>query len=152
MKGCKEWVYSPFRSNQDGTCQSWYDGDVDHQRYHVHQDVFCVYLEGSQVFPYYQINFYISIQTEFNECWMLCILPMRPWPWLTWPRSFLVFFLCVDCWSEEKEFIYATQKYWYVYESLRMLFFTEVMFKCECKIARLEIFTASIPLFTSEGK
>lgn len=31
------------RSNQDGTCQCWFCGDVDHRPYHDHLDAFCAF-------------------------------------------------------------------------------------------------------------
>ena len=39
----------PFRSNQDGTCRSWYGGDVDHRRYRDHQDAYGAYLNSYHI-------------------------------------------------------------------------------------------------------
>ena len=86
-------------------CQSCFCDESGHQRYLFHQDASCACL--LTMFKHHSWN--IMLQFNYGTKALTTLVytgkmsyfekphnsPIRPWPWLTWPRSFLVFFLLV---------------------------------------------------------
>lgn len=86
-------AYQLCRSIRDGIYHSWFCDDAYHQRYHDLQDAYGAYLK-SKARICVSVNITLQIECKFK----FFNSPIRPCPWLTWPRSFLVFFLFMRDW------------------------------------------------------